>query len=135
MRNPPSLPSVSNITDDVRGVLYTQKAETEMAVKEVWIRPDCRAEASASTFPQIGCRGDPRMSSQMGSRMNTYGETIEGLKKELEPHVVNLRSATEWADFVRLYRALCTIEELENAPKTSLEELLGIAPANAPAAS
>jgi hypothetical protein len=75
------------------------------------------------------------MRSQMGSRMNTYGETIEGLKKELEPHVANLRSATEWADFVRLYRALCTIEELENAPKTSLEELLGIAPGNAPAAS
>jgi len=71
----------------------------------------------------------------MGSRMNTYGETIEGLKKELEPHVANLRSATEWADFVRLYRALCTIEELENAPKTSLEELLGIAPANATTAS
>jgi hypothetical protein len=64
--------------------------------------------------------------------MNTYGETIEGLKKELEPHVANLRSATEWADFVRLYRALCTIEELEDAPKTSLEELLGITPANAP---
>lgn len=66
------------------------------------------------------------MNSQTESRMNTYGETIKGLKKELEPYVANLRSATEWADFVRLYRALCTIEELEDAPKTSLEELLGI---------
>ena len=30
------------------------------------------------------------MSSQMGSRMNTYRETIEGLKRELETHVANL---------------------------------------------
>ena len=75
------------------------------------------------------------MSSQMGSRMNTYRETIEGLKKELEFHVANLRSATEWADFVRLYRALCTIEKLAAAPKTTLEEILGIMPANAPDAS
>jgi hypothetical protein len=75
------------------------------------------------------------MSSQMGSRMNTYGETIEGLKRELEGHIANLRSATEWADFVRLYRALCTVEELADAPKTSLEELLGITPAGATNAS
>jgi len=72
------------------------------------------------------------MSSQMGSRMNTYRETIEGLKRELETHVANLRSATEWVDFVRHYRELCTIEELADAPKTSLEELLGIRPANGP---
>jgi hypothetical protein len=72
------------------------------------------------------------MSSQMGSRMNTYRETIEGLKRELETHVANLRSATEWADFVRHYRELCTIEELADAPKTSLEELLGITPTNGP---
>lgn len=69
------------------------------------------------------------MSSQIASRMNTYVETIEGLKKELEPHIANLRSATDWADFARLYTALCTIEELAGAPKTSLEELLGITPA------
>ncbi len=75
------------------------------------------------------------MSGRTGNNMNAYAETIEGLKKELEPHVANLRSKTEWADFVRLFRALCTIEELENAPKTSLEELLGIAPANASAVS
>ena len=75
------------------------------------------------------------MSSQMGSRMSTYRETIEGLKRELDTHVANLRSTTEWADFVRLYRALCTIEELVGTPKTSLEELLGITPANAPDAS
>ena len=72
------------------------------------------------------------MTSQMGSRMNTYRETIEGMKRELETHVANLRSATEWADFVRLYRALCTTEILADAPKTTLEELLGITPASAP---
>ena len=72
------------------------------------------------------------MNNHMGSRMNTYRETIEGLKREMETHVANLRSATEWADFVRLYRALCTTEELADAPKTILEELLGITPANGP---
>jgi len=72
------------------------------------------------------------MSTHMGSRMNTYRETIEGMKRELETHVANLRSATEWEDFVRLYRALCTTEELADAPKTTLEELLGITSANGP---
>ena len=52
MRNPPSLPSVTNITDPARDVLYIEKAETEMAVKEVCIRPECRPEAPASTVPQ-----------------------------------------------------------------------------------
>jgi len=75
------------------------------------------------------------MSSQMGSRMNNYRETIEGLKRELDTHVANLRSTTEWADFVRHYRELCMAEELADAPKTTLEELLGIAPANAQAPS
>ena len=64
--------------------------------------------------------------------MNTYAETIEGFKKGLEIHVTKLRSATEWPDFVALYRALCTIEEVADVPKTSLEELLGMAPTNAP---
>ena len=66
----------------------------------------------------------------MGTRPSSYAETIEGLKKELESHVANLKSATEWADFERLYRALCTVEEVSGALKTSLEELLGILPVN-----
>ena len=49
--------------------------------------------------------------------------------------MANLRSTTAWADFGRLYRALCTTEELVGAPKTRLEELLGITPANARDAS
>jgi hypothetical protein len=64
--------------------------------------------------------------------MNTYRETIEGLKRELAAHVANLRSTREWADFLRHYRELCTIEDLSNAPKTSLEQLLGITPVNGP---
>jgi hypothetical protein len=71
------------------------------------------------------------MNSQTGSRVTSYGETIAGLKKELEIYVVNLKSATEWPEFERLYRALCTIEELAGAPKTTLEQLLGLMPANA----
>jgi hypothetical protein len=67
--------------------------------------------------------------------MNPYRETIEGLKRELETHVANLRSTTGWADFVRHYRELCTTEKLADAPKTTLEELLGIMPTNAPDAS
>ena len=75
------------------------------------------------------------MTSQPGSRMTSYGEAIQGLKKELETHVAELQSATQWAEFVRLYRALCTIEEIAGTPKTSLEELLGITPANVPEAN
>ena len=75
------------------------------------------------------------MNSQTGSRMSTYGETIDGLKKELQSHVDKLKSATDWPDFERLYRALCTIEELAGAPKTSLVELLGLTLASAPETS
>jgi hypothetical protein len=72
------------------------------------------------------------MSGQIGSHINTYDETIEGLKMELGTLVAHFQSSTEWSDFVRLYRALCTVEELAGAPRTSLEELFGIAPGVAP---
>lgn len=62
--------------------------------------------------------------------MNTYRETIEGLKRELAAHVANFRSTREWADFARHYRELCKIEELAGAPKTSLDQLLGFTPEN-----
>ena len=71
------------------------------------------------------------MSSQTGSRMTSYAETIAGLKKELEIYAANLKSSPDWPEFERLYRALCTIEELAGAPKTTLEELLDLKPANA----
>jgi hypothetical protein len=74
------------------------------------------------------------MSSQTGSKMTSYVETIAGLKKELEIYVTNLKSSADWPEFERLYRALCTIEELAGAPKTTLEQLLGLMPATAPAA-
>jgi len=71
------------------------------------------------------------MSSQTGTRMVCYSETIDSLKKELETYVVALKSATDWPEFERLYRALGTIEELAGVPKTTLEQLFGIAPAKA----
>src|SRR5882724_2358857 len=70
------------------------------------------------------------MSSQTGIRAASYTETIAGLKKELEIYVTNLKSTPDWPEFERLYRALCTIEELAGAPKTTLERLLDLKPAN-----
>src|SRR5258705_6380281 len=75
------------------------------------------------------------MSSQTGIRTASYGDTIAGLKKELEIYAANLKSSPDWPEFERLYRALCTIEELAGAPRTTtLEQLLDLKPANAAAA-
>src|SRR5258706_1391836 len=74
------------------------------------------------------------MSSETGSRTANYTDTIAGLKKELEIYVTNLKSSPDWPEFERLYRALCTIEELAGAPKTTLEQLLDLKPSNAAAA-
>src|SRR5258705_6182443 len=71
------------------------------------------------------------MSSQTGSRTANYTDTIAGLKKELEIYVTNLKSSPDWPEFERLYRALCTIEELAGAPKTTLGQLLDLKPASA----
>ena len=71
------------------------------------------------------------MSSQTGNKMTSYAETIVGLKKELEIYVTNLKAGTEWSEFERLYRALCTIEELAGTPKTTLEQLFAISSASA----
>ncbi len=71
------------------------------------------------------------MSSQTGSRTANYTDTIAGLKRELEIYVTNLKSSPDWPEFERLYRALCTIEELAGAPKTTLEQLLDLKPASA----
>jgi hypothetical protein len=73
------------------------------------------------------------MSSQTGIRAASYADTIAGLKKELEIYAANLKSSPDWPEFERLYRALCTIEELAGSPKTTLEQLLDLKPANAAA--
>ena len=62
--------------------------------------------------------------------MTSYAETIAGLKKELEFYVRNLKSSPDWPEVERLYCALVTIEELAGAPKTTLEELFDLKPAN-----
>jgi hypothetical protein len=72
------------------------------------------------------------MGSQMGNRTSSYAETIQGLKDELEVHIAKIKSATDWADFVRVYKALGTIEEIAGVPKTTLEGLLDIAPVKVP---
>ena len=71
------------------------------------------------------------MSSQSGSKMTSYADTIAGLKKELEIYATNLKSSPDWPEFERLYRALRTIEELAGAPQTTLEELLDLKPPSA----
>jgi len=71
------------------------------------------------------------MSSQTGIRTASYGDTIAGLKKELEIYAANLKASPDWPEFERLYRALCTIEELAGAPKTTLEQLFDLKPASA----
>lgn len=53
-------------------------------------------------------------------------ETIEKLKSEIGGHVTIIRSNPSWAEVEKLYRALGTIEELADAPHTSLVELFGI---------
>ena len=73
------------------------------------------------------------MSSQTGIRVASYADTIAGLKKELEIYAANLKSSPDWPEFERLFRALCTIEELAGSPKTTLEQLLDLKPANAAA--
>jgi hypothetical protein len=59
----------------------------------------------------------------MASSLN---ETIEKIKSEIGGHVDIIKSNPSWAEVEKLYRALGTIEELAEAPHTSLVELFGI---------
>lgn len=65
--------------------------------------------------------------------MNTFDETIEKLKAEIEGHVATLKGNETWAQVEKIYRALGTIEELAGLPRTSLAELFGFAEAHATA--
>ncbi len=56
----------------------------------------------------------------------TLNETIDKLKAEISGHVATIKSEPSWAEVEKLYRALGTIEELAEAPHTSLVELFGI---------
>jgi hypothetical protein len=53
-------------------------------------------------------------------------ETIEKLKSEIGVHVLIIKSNPSWAEVEKLYRALGTIEELADQPRSSLVELFGI---------
>ena len=57
---------------------------------------------------------------------DTLGDTIIKLKSEIESHVATIKSDPAWTQIDKLYRALGTIEELAEQPRTSLVELFGI---------
>ena len=55
-----------------------------------------------------------------------FTDTITKLKSEIESHVAAIKSDPAWTQIEKLYRALGTIEELAETPRTSLVELFGI---------
>jgi hypothetical protein len=57
---------------------------------------------------------------------DSFTETIAKLKSEIEGHVVSMKAQPSWTQIEKLYRALGTIEELAETPRTSLVELFGI---------
>jgi hypothetical protein len=58
--------------------------------------------------------------------VDSLNETITKLKSEIEEHVATIKSDPAWTQIDKLYRALGTIEELADQPRTSLVELFGI---------
>jgi hypothetical protein len=57
---------------------------------------------------------------------DTFNDTITKLRSEIEGHVAAIKGEPSWAQIEKLYRALGTIEELADQPRTSLVELFGI---------
>jgi len=57
---------------------------------------------------------------------DSFAETIAKLKSEIEAHVAAIKSEPSWTQVEKLYRALGTIEELAEQPRTPLVELFGI---------
>jgi hypothetical protein len=60
---------------------------------------------------------------------DSFSETIEKLRAEIETHVSSIKSQPAWIQVEKLYRALGTIEELAEVPKTTLADLFGFADA------
>jgi hypothetical protein len=56
----------------------------------------------------------------------SLNETVEKLKSEIGSHIAAIKSEPAWTQIEKLYRALGTIEELAETPRTSLVELFGI---------
>jgi hypothetical protein len=65
----------------------------------------------------------PGRTDQMASSLT---ETIDKLKSEIGTHITIIKSNPSWAEVDKLYRALGTIEELAEVPRTSLVQLFGI---------
>jgi len=70
------------------------------------------------------------MSSHIGTANSRYVEIVETLKEDLRSHMANPMSSDHWERAEKLYHALRSMEDLTDAHKTTLEELVGfIAPA------
>jgi hypothetical protein len=62
---------------------------------------------------------------------NGFTDTIEKLRGEIGSHISALKNNPEWAQVEKLYRALGTIEELADVPRSTLADLFGFAEAHA----
>src|SRR5260370_33953300 len=62
---------------------------------------------------------------------SNFSDTIENLKAEIGTNVSTIKGAAAWTQIEKLYRALNTIEELAEVPKTTLADLFGFAEAAA----
>jgi len=60
---------------------------------------------------------------------DSFSDTIEKLRSEIGGHVSQIKSQAAWSQIEKLYRALGTIEELAEVPRTTLADLFGFADA------
>jgi hypothetical protein len=75
------------------------------------------------------------MGTSSSSRTGTYNESVTKLKNELAGHAAKLKATKAWPELERIYRELNAIEDQAGAKRTTLEELLGVSPAQTAAAA
>jgi hypothetical protein len=63
--------------------------------------------------------------TEVGMMADSYSETIEKLRSELEANIAEIKSSALWGKADKLHRALNTIEELDEVPLTTWTELFG----------
>ena len=64
---------------------------------------------------------------------DSFLSTIEKLKAEIATHVSAIKNEVAWTQIEKIYRALNTIEDLAEVPKTSLAQLFGFSDADSSA--
>jgi hypothetical protein len=87
-------------------------------------------------MPRLAGFGYPSVYNEIHGRevepmADGFTDTIEKLKGEIETHVSTLKNDPAWVQVEKLYRALNTIEEVAEVPKTTLADLFGFADAGA----